>query len=165
MYSHELTPTLYKHHSTVKYLIGITAKGTVSYISKGCGGRVSDKYFTEHSNLFNFLEPRDTILADRGFDIKESTALYCARVEFPAFTKGKKQLTGIEVEQTRRIAKVRIHMERVIRLVRKKYTISSDTISMDYVILKEGQSVPILDKIVLVSCALVNFCDSVIPLD
>ena len=58
-----------------------------------------------------------------------------------------------------------IEVERVIGLVRKKYTILSNTLPMDYVILKEGQSVPILDKIVLVSCALVNFCDSVIPFD
>ena len=58
-------------------------------------------------------------------------------------------------------------MERVIGLVRKKYTILSDTLTMDYVILKEGKFVPILDKklIVLVSCALVNFCDSVILFD
>ena len=55
-------------------------------------------------------------------------------------------------------------METVIGLVRKKYTNLSDTLPMDYVISK-GQSVPILDKIVPVSCALVNFCDSVIPFD
>ena len=77
----------------------------------------------------------------------------------------RERTTGIEVEQTRRFANVRIHMERVIGLVTKKYTILSDTLPMDYVISKEGQSVPILDKIVLVSCALVNFCDSVIPFD
>ena len=159
------TYSSYKHHNTVKYLIGITPQGTISYISKGWGGRVSDKHLTENSTLFNFLEPGDTILADRGFDIKESTAIYCARVVMPAFTKGKKQLTGIEVEQTRRIANVRIHVERVIGLVRKKYTILSDTLPMDYIIAKEGQAVPILDKIVLISCALVNFCDSVIPSD
>ena len=39
---------------------------------------------------------------------------YCARVRIPSFTKGKKQLSGIEVEQTRHIANVRIHVERVI---------------------------------------------------
>ena len=47
------------------------------------------------------LIPGDTVLAYRGFDIKESTAMYCARVTLPAFTKGIKQLTAIEVEQTR----------------------------------------------------------------
>ena len=34
----------YKHHNTVKYLIGITPQGTVCFISDGWGGRVSDKH-------------------------------------------------------------------------------------------------------------------------
>ncbi len=81
----------YKHHNTVKYLIGITPQGTVCFISDGWGGRVSDKYLTENSNLLSHLTPGDTILADRGFDIKESVGLYCATVAIPNFTKGKKQ--------------------------------------------------------------------------
>lgn len=34
----------YKHHNTIKYLIGITPQGVVSFISKGWGGRTGDKY-------------------------------------------------------------------------------------------------------------------------
>ena len=53
-----------------------------------------------------------TLLADHGFDIKESVGLYCATVTIPAFTKGKKQLEGIEVVQTRTIIdNVRINIE------------------------------------------------------
>ena len=33
----------YKHHSTIKFLIGITPQGTISYLSCGAGGRMSDK--------------------------------------------------------------------------------------------------------------------------
>jgi len=54
------------------------------------------------------------VLADCGFDIKDCVGLYCATVTLPTFTRGKEQLSGIEVEQTRRIANIRIHVERVI---------------------------------------------------
>ena len=97
--------------NTVKYLIGITPQGTVSFISEGWGGRVSDKHLTENSGLLDHLTPGDVILADRGFDIQESVGLFCSMIKIPAFTKGKKQLSGIEVEQTQRIANVRIHVE------------------------------------------------------
>lgn len=45
----------YKHHNTVKFLIGITPQGTVSFISNAWGGRVSDKHVTENSEFLNIL--------------------------------------------------------------------------------------------------------------
>ena len=159
------TYSAYKHHNTIKYLIGITPQGTVCFISNGWGGRVSDKHLTMNSGLLDHLLPGDTILADRGFDIQDSVGMYCARIAMPAFTKGKKQLTGIEVEQTRRIANVQIHVERVIGLVRQKYSILSATQPIDFVITKDKDVAPIVDKIVCICCALVNLCDSVVPFD
>ena len=74
----------------------------------------SYKHHTENSGLLDHLTPGDVILADQGFDIQESVGLSCSTIKIPAFTKGKKQLSGIEVEQTHRIANVHIHVERVI---------------------------------------------------
>ena len=158
------TYSSYKHHNTVKYLIGITPQGTVSFISDGWGGRVSDKHLTENCGLLNHLIPGDTVLADRGFDIQDSVGICCARVAIPAFTKGKKQLTGIDVEQTRRIANVRIHVERVIGFIRQKYTFLSGTLPIDFITPRDD-GVPLIDKVVVVCCALSNICDSVIPFD
>lgn len=54
------------------------------------------------------------MLADRRFGIKESVGLHCATLVVHASTKGKNQLSGIEVEQSRNIDNVRIHVEHVI---------------------------------------------------
>ena len=158
------TYSSYKHHNTVKYLIGITPQGTVSFISDGWGGRTSDKYLTEHSTLLDNLVPGDTVLADRGFDIKDSVGLMLSQLEILAFTKNKTQLDPISIEQTRNIANVRIHVERVIGNVRKKYSILGDTQPIDFVTSVNGDATT-LDKIVLTSCALINICDSVVPFE
>ena len=47
----------YKHHSTIKFLIGITPQGTISFLSKCVGGRMSDKEITEESGLLQHLLP------------------------------------------------------------------------------------------------------------
>ena len=41
----------YKKHNTVKFLIGISPQGAISYISKGWGGRMSDVYLTEYCGI------------------------------------------------------------------------------------------------------------------
>ena len=63
----------------------MTPQGTVSFISDGWGGRVSDKHLTEESGLLEKLVPGDVILADRGFDIADSVGLHCATIKIPAF--------------------------------------------------------------------------------
>ena len=55
---------------------------------------MSDKHLTQYSNILSHVIPKDTIQADRGFDIKESIGFYCKTVAFPPdFTRGKKQST------------------------------------------------------------------------
>ena len=160
----------YKHHNTAKFLIGITPQGVVSYISKAWGGRVSDKYLTESCGILNNLLPGDVVLADRGFDIADSVGVFQAKLYIPAFTRGKTQLSALEVEETRSIANVRIHVERVIGCVRQKYSILKGTIPLGFLSTsgKEdvpGGTVPLIDRIARVSCALCNLCESVVPFE
>ena len=74
-------------------------------------------YLTEHHGILDKLLPGDVVLADRGFDISDSVHMQQAQLHSPAFTKGKTQLSAFEVEQTWTIAKVRIHVQRVIAWV------------------------------------------------
>ena len=159
------TWSTYKHHNTIKFLIGITPNGSVSYISNAWGGRVSDKYITENSGFLDKLLPGDIILADRGFNIAESAANQSAEAKIPAFTRGKTQLDPVDIELTRKLASLRIHIERVIGSVRQKYTILSSTIPIDLLICKKGDCIITIDKICHVCCALVNLCGSVISND
>ena len=57
-----------------------------------------------------------------------------AQLHISAFTKGKQQLSALEVENTRTIANVRIHVERVIGSVRQRYTILQGTVPIDFLI-------------------------------
>lgn len=159
----------YKHHNTIKILIGITPQGTVSFVSEAWGGRTSDKFLTENCGFLDKLLPGDMVMADRGFTINESVGLKQAKLVIPAFTKGKSQLDPVDVEKTRGIASVRIHVERVIGLLRRKYTILEGTLPTDFL---RGNpngppevQVPIIDRIVRVCSALVNLCPSVVPFD
>ncbi len=155
----------YKHHNTVKILLGIAPHGVVSFVSEAWGGRVSDKHLTNHCGILTHLLPGDVVLADRGFDISESVGLMQARLHIPSFTKGKNQLSALEVEETRAIANVRIHAERVIGAVRQRYTILKGTLPIDFIIKRDHESIPLVDRIIRVCCALNNLCDSVVPFD
>ena len=124
----------YKHHNTTKVLLGIAPQGVVSFVSEPWGGRVSDKFLTEHCGILDKLLPGDVVLADRGFDIADSVGMMQATLHIPAFTKGKRKLSTMEGQETRTIANVRIHVERVIGNVRQKYSILQSTLLIDFVI-------------------------------
>ena len=86
-------------------------------MSEAWGGRTSDKYLTENCGFLEHLLPGDMVMADRRFTIAESVGLKQAKLVIPAFTKAKSQLDPVDVEKTRGIANVRIHVERVIGFV------------------------------------------------
>jgi hypothetical protein len=151
----------YKQHNTIKFLIAISPQGIVSFISKAWGGRTSDKYLTEQSGLLDNLIPGDLVLADRGFTIHDSVGLHCAEVKVPLFTKKKKQLSHREVDMSREISHVRIHVERVIGMIKQKYKILQGILPITT--LKDSKGNTLIDEIVVTCCALCNICVSIVP--
>ena len=73
------------------------------------------------------------------------------------------------MENIRGIANVRIQVERVIGFLRRKYTILEGTLPTEYLAcnpdgLIERQT-PLIDQIVRICAALVNFCPPIVPFD
>ena len=66
------------------------------------------------SGLIDKLESNDDCMADRGFNIRDLVTKRRATLNIPPFSKGK-QLSTKACTQTRRIAAVRIHVERAIQ--------------------------------------------------
>ena len=57
-------------------------------------------------------------MADRGFDIQDDLTPLGVKVNIPPFLKGKKQLDEHEMIETRRIASLRIHVERAMERIK-----------------------------------------------
>lgn len=66
-----LTFSNYKHHTTVKYLVGISPSGVITFVSEGWPGKTSDRHLTENCGLIGLLEPGDSVMADKGFTIAD----------------------------------------------------------------------------------------------
>lgn len=154
----------YKHHNTVKFLISCVPSGGISFISKAYGGRISDKELTKISGFLDTIKENDVVLADRGFRIEELLALKKATVVVPATTKGKKQLTGAEVINSRIIARVHIHIERCIGRM-KSYGILKYTWPITFLNYSADGKFSTGDNILIVIAALCNISRSSIIKD
>lgn len=110
----------YKGCNTIKYLIGCTPDGFISFVSAGFGGRITDKMIVEESSFLNLIEPGTQIMADRGFKHLEEQLRRCKStlVRPPSVSAGQK-CSKEEVKEAKRIASLRIHIERIISRVRE----------------------------------------------
>lgn len=143
----------YKQHNTIKYFVGCAPTGAINFLSDGWGGRVSDKEITNKCGFLDLIETQDQILADRGFTVGEEVACKGGVLVIPSFTKGKNQLSAQEVDQSRQIANVRIHIERVIGRMRKWHLLNT-TIPIS--------QVKLLDHIMVSIAGLVNLSDKIV---
>jgi len=111
----QLTFSSYKNHNTFKALIAIAPSGAISFISDLFGGNISDKELTAQCGLLDYLEEGDAVMADRGFNISDLLEAKGVTLNIPPrLNDSSGQLSESDRVKTRRIASVRIHVERAI---------------------------------------------------
>ena len=86
-------------------------------------------------------------MADRGFNIHDSTGLYCAVVKLPPFTRGKKHLSKADVDFSSQLSHVCIHVEKIIGLVRQKYTILQSMLPVNFIMCNEEEDTSTVDSL------------------
>jgi len=150
-----LTYSNYKSHNTVKFLVSITPTGAASFISKCRGGRVSDCHLSINSGFLRQLNYGDLVVADRGFDISDDLAMVRASLAIPPFIKGKPQLSQREVEFSRQLSNICIHVKRTIGR-KKYYKILHSTLPISLIKWEHETDFVTIDKIVFVCVALCN---------
>ena len=155
LYMQSSTWSQYKHHNTAKFLVACTpngAIGAISFVSPVFVSSISDVELTRESGYLTTLKDKSgiSIMADRGFTIKDMLKDIGIELNIPPFMEEHTQLPSREVQEGRRIASVRIHVERAIgRLILQ----GTFPISMSRII----------NQVVCVCAFLTNFMPALVP--
>ena len=125
----QVTFSSYKNSNTAKVLAGITPSGAFSFISDMYGGSILDRELFIASGLINKLEPGDAVMADKGFNIYDILESHGIMLNIPP-RKNNDELSCRELIETRRIASLRIHVERAFKRVKDFRILDSIPINM-----------------------------------
>lgn len=138
----------YKKGYRIKVVIGCTPSELVSFKSKCFGDRSSDSQISVSSGLQEMLEPGDIVLADKGFpqikSIIDKKGIGTLLV-MPLFLHNE-EFEDEEIAITYSIARVRIHIERIMQRTRVFRITDKVTI----------ENLPYCDDIIHMCCVLVN---------
>ncbi|XP_064486047.1 uncharacterized protein LOC135398589 [Ornithodoros turicata] len=146
----------YKGTFTLKVLIAIVPNGQLAFVSKVYGGRHSDTFITKDSGFLHHVQPGDVILSDKGFpSVRADMSDNGAVLIMPPMAKGG-QYSEQDMDDTYRVAQVRIHVERAIQRL-KLFNVLNNRVPVTLI--------PHMNKIIRVCAALVNTQSHIIRTD
>ncbi|KAJ0169390.1 hypothetical protein K1T71_014977 [Dendrolimus kikuchii] len=143
----------YKHANTLKVLVGATPGGLLSYdrqmversdLTHKCepgdsiladrGFNIQDLFAGRDITIFYlFFLDSNTCLLHKYIFLKCETKIVHLRVNIPpSFLKGKSQIPGLTVLQDRKLASKKVHIERLIGLI-KTYKILRNELHHSYI--------------------------------
>ena len=123
----------YKSSTTLKGLVGCDPCGSLMFVSELFTGSISDKEITERSGFYdllrklktsNFVIDGDAVMADKGFTIGNELQKLDLNLNIPPFACSSRQLSPADMQLTQRIARHRVHIERLIARIKSFKIIS-----------------------------------------
>ena len=93
----------YKHHNTIKSLVGTSPSGFITFLSSGYGGRASDKFITKDRGFCDRLESDDVVMADRGLQIQEDLLFHFCNLQVPPGARTKRQMTKSRYKRKKKL--------------------------------------------------------------
>lgn len=112
----QATFSAYKNRNTLKTIVGISPGGLISHIPDAFGGSASDRILVQNSNLLQKCDPKDSVMADKGFNIQDMAAPCGVKINIPTFLKNINQLPPEKFKRDKKISSKRTHVERLIGL-------------------------------------------------
>ncbi|KAL7305183.1 hypothetical protein TKK_0002576 [Trichogramma kaykai] len=129
---------------------------TWSEYKKCCGGRISDNILFAESGILDILPENTTLMADRGFkSIEKVLKTKNVKLVRPPSVYTCEKPTKEQALETKRIASLRIHVERVIRRIREFHILTPHS-CLDLSLLS------VLDSITISVCGLINLQSPII---
>lgn len=104
------TYSFYKGRHTIKFMVGISPDGLITFLSDVFGGKASDKHIFETSGILEKCEVGDSIMSDKGFLVEQSCYNAGVKLIRPPFLKKNKQLSLTDGVANTEIAKARVHI-------------------------------------------------------
>lgn len=141
-----------KWHHTIKFLLGMTPQGTISFVSKGWGGATPFRHIFQHCDLLKDFKPEDYVILNGDLISRDDDVPCAVRV-------GEMQ-SDVRTRPTS--ADIADHVRRVTGVLRRNFAILEHFVfPIDYVMLEDGQTA-LLEKMVVVCGALSNCCMSIL---
>ena len=130
-----VTYSMYYSGNCGKYLVVTSPSGAILWVSPVFPGHISDRDLALYSFIYHgfergWIQSGDDFMADRGFNIKDILfSIWCDLVIPPFKTRGSNQMSVEQSEISALVAHKRIHVERSIGVMKKKWGILKREIS------------------------------------
>jgi DDE superfamily endonuclease len=126
----------------IKYLLSVTPRGKVNFLSDGWGGVVTDKQITEECGFLDYIAEGEKVLTDEGF--------------VPQLDKVLEEMECGLIECDKSNKDSLFYVIDVEKRVKELFPILDNVIPMYLLTEKSEDGMPLIDKIANIGCAIFN---------